>query len=93
MVVIQHGVEPQRARGPEDLVTSAVEQQSIPLVRHAVSVSTKVLPGDVARISPGRVSFNDGGCITTFASGHEVTHGVVTHFTPELDILLGCRSA
>lgn len=93
VVDTQHGVEPQTARGPEDLVTSALEHPSNPLVRQAVSVSTRVLPGDVARISPGRVSLSEGGCITTFASGHEVTHGVVTHFTPALDILPGCRSA
>lgn len=45
VVVVQHGVLPQIARGPEDLVTSAVEQpllqDSETLVRHDVSVSTK----------------------------------------------------
>lgn len=30
---------------------------------------------------------SEGGCITTFASGQEVTQGVVTHFTAVSDIL------
>lgn len=93
-MVVQQGVSPpERATKPEVLVTMALEPAaqptSQPFVRHEVWLSTRHCFGEVLSLNPGKVRTSGGGWITTLASGQEVTQGLVTHFTPEPDILLG----